>query len=109
MVAALLVKLPDFFPRRRGWVRDLLLASGVGGAVAVLTLAVTSGTFDTSLAQSMASLSVPEAKGQNIVNVILVDFRALDTFGEIVVIAAAATAALSLLRIVRPKRRTQPT
>ena len=30
------------------------------------------------------------AKGRNIVNVILVDFRSLDTFGEIIVLAIAA-------------------
>ncbi|MEM6905965.1 MAG: hydrogen gas-evolving membrane-bound hydrogenase subunit E, partial [Pseudomonadota bacterium] len=74
---------------------------------AALTFIVTSGTFDTSLAESMSSMSVPEAKGRNVVNVILVDFRALDTFGEIVVVAAAAIGALALIRIsARPNSRS---
>ena len=40
---------------------------------------------------------MPEAYGRNIVNVILVDFRALDTLGEIVVVMVAALAATALL------------
>jgi multicomponent Na+:H+ antiporter subunit A len=35
--------------------------------------------------------------GSNIVNVILVDFRALDTMGEIAVVAIAALAVLTLV------------
>ena len=42
--------------------------------------------------------SMPEAFGRNIVNVILVDFRALDTFGEVAVVAIAALAAYALIR-----------
>ena len=42
--------------------------------------------------------SVPLAHGRNIVNVILVDFRALDTFGEIAVVAVAALGAYALLK-----------
>ena len=43
-------------------------------------------------------MSYPDAKGKNVVNVILVDFRALDTMGEIVVIAAAALGIAALVR-----------
>ncbi|MEM7348344.1 MAG: hydrogen gas-evolving membrane-bound hydrogenase subunit E, partial [Chloroflexota bacterium] len=38
------------------------------------------------------------AKGRNIVNVILVDFRALDTLGEITVLAVAAIGIYALLK-----------
>jgi multicomponent Na+:H+ antiporter subunit A len=48
--------------------------------------------------------SWPEAFGRNIVNVILVDFRALDTFGEIAVVVIAALAAYALLRGTRYTR-----
>ena len=41
--------------------------------------------------------SVPLAHGRNVVNVILVDFRALDTLGEITVLAVAALGILALL------------
>ena len=38
-----------------------------------------------------------KAYGRNVVNVILVDFRALDTLGEIFVVAAAGVGVLALL------------
>jgi multicomponent Na+:H+ antiporter subunit A len=40
-----------------------------------------------------------QAHGRNIVNVILVDFRALDTLGEITVLTTAAIGVLALLRL----------
>ncbi|MEO1276021.1 MAG: hydrogen gas-evolving membrane-bound hydrogenase subunit E, partial [Pseudomonadota bacterium] len=61
--------------------------------------------FDRTVSDAMIALSVPEAYGRNVVNVILVDFRALDTFGEIVVVAIAAVAALALIRSARPTRK----
>jgi multicomponent Na+:H+ antiporter subunit A len=45
--------------------------------------------------------SVELAHGRNIVNVILVDFRGLDTLGEITVLAAAAAGVFSLLKFRR--------
>ncbi len=47
--------------------------------------------------------SVDLAGGHNIVNVILVDFRGLDTLGEITVLAVAALACYALIKI-RPGR-----
>jgi multicomponent K+:H+ antiporter subunit A len=43
-----------------------------------------------------------EGGGRNVVNVLLVDFRAFDTFGEIVVLAVVAITVFSLLRRFRP-------
>ncbi len=48
--------------------------------------------------------SVSEAHGRNVVNVILVDFRALDTLGEITVLAIAAIGVYSLLTL-RPSKQ----
>jgi multicomponent Na+:H+ antiporter subunit A len=42
---------------------------------------------------------MPEAHGRNVVNVILVDFRALDTLGEITVLSTAAVGVWTLLRL----------
>ena len=50
------------------------------------------------------NLSYTEAKGKNVVNVILVDFRALDTLGEITVLLTAAIGAGILLRKSRRKK-----
>jgi multicomponent Na+:H+ antiporter subunit A len=41
--------------------------------------------------------SLPDAGGRNVVNVILVDFRALDTLGEITVLVAAALGVIALV------------
>jgi multicomponent Na+:H+ antiporter subunit A len=45
--------------------------------------------------------SIPEGKGTNVVNVILVDFRGYDTLGEITVLAIAAMGGYALLRAPR--------
>ncbi len=41
---------------------------------------------------------MPDGKGGNIVNVILVDFRGYDTLGEMTVLAIAAVGGFALLR-----------
>jgi multicomponent Na+:H+ antiporter subunit A len=80
-------------------------------AAAVLTallLLATAGAFDTSLTDFFASRSVPEAFGRNVVNVILVDFRALDTLGEITVVMLSFLAAWPLLQALRVRRTSAP-
>jgi multicomponent Na+:H+ antiporter subunit A len=49
----------------------------------------------------MVARSVPDGHGKNVVNVILVDFRGLDTLGEITVLAAASIGAVALARVGR--------
>ena len=53
----------------------------------------------TPVSEVHAALSYPEAYGKNIVNVILVDFRALDTLGEIFVVGVAAVGVYTLIRL----------
>ena len=77
---------------------DATLAVVVGAVVTVTLIAVFDGPIDRSLTAYFEANSVPEAFGRNIVNVILVDFRALDTFGEVAVVAVAALAAYALIR-----------
>ena len=48
--------------------------------------------------------SVPAAGGHNIVNVILVDFRALDTMGEVTVLGVAALACYAIIKLGREAR-----
>src|SRR5690606_32565772 len=52
--------------------------------------------FDEALSDFFRAASVPQAHGRNLVNVIIVDFRALDTLGEITVLALAALAAVTV-------------
>jgi multicomponent Na+:H+ antiporter subunit A len=97
-VAALklpLLKPEDGFPNRK-W--DAVFATVIGALVAVIMVAVTGGPIDRRLTDFFEQASWVEAYGRNIVNVILVDFRALDTFGEIAVVAVAGIAAWALLK-----------
>jgi multicomponent Na+:H+ antiporter subunit A len=52
-----------------------------------------------TIAAYYAENSYAQAHGRNIVNVILVDFRGLDTMGEITVLAIAAIGAFALLKL----------
>lgn len=78
--------------------RDGLLAVVCGVGVTLMLLVVLSSDLDTRLSDLFAALSVPLAHGANIVNVILVDFRGLDTLGEISVVLGAGVAIMALLR-----------
>jgi len=71
-------------------VRDAILACTFGGVMTVLVLKAISIQFARPISEHLTEISYLEAKGRNVVNVILVDFRALDTFGEISVVMAAA-------------------
>ena len=86
--------------------RDGLLACMFGLIVAMLAWLAVDIQFAAPISETLSAMSYPEAKGKNVVNVILVDFRALDTFGETTVVAAAALgiAALMSSRIVRKSK-----
>jgi multicomponent Na+:H+ antiporter subunit A len=88
-------------------VRDGILATAFGGLITVLLLKAVNIQFDHSISNTLAAMSYPEAKGKNVVNVILVDFRALDTMGEIVVITVAALGIAALVSTGLKKRKGQ--
>ncbi len=96
-----LYRLPRFsrFSGRAQRIWDGLLALAVGGLMTALVLAVVAENRLSRLAPYFASTSVPEGRGRNVVNVILVDFRALDTLGEIAVLAISAVGVFALLRL----------
>lgn len=75
----------------------LFLAAAAGIATFGLLLHLQGLPENRVLAEWFAAHSLPEAYGRNVVNVIIVDFRALDTLGEIAVVAFALLAALPLL------------
>jgi len=80
------------------WLRDGAIALICGTGIALLLVKVLQQPFDNRLGAFFASNSAELAHGRNIVNVILVDFRGLDTLGEISVVMGAAIAAVALLR-----------
>ncbi len=109
LVAIVLLRLPGFaglaHPGRFGSFRDATIAIGAGLVVALVTIGVALTPIDLDIPRFYEANSYTEAYGRNIVNVILVDFRALDTLGEIAVVATAALAIIALLKI----RPTKPT
>ena len=82
-------------------VRDAVVATGAGVMMTLLILAATVAPFDAFISEFYAEASYPLAHGRNIVNVILVDFRALDTMGEVVVVAIAGLAVYALIKMKR--------
>ncbi len=103
IIALVLLRLPGFQQtravRRDTRLRDGVVALAVGGSVGMTVLTIATVPTDLSITHYFERMAVPEAFGRNIVNVILVDFRALDTFGEITVIAIAGLAAYALIRL----------
>lgn len=79
--------------------RDALIALTVGGLVTALVLKAVNVQFNQPISDYFAQNSLTEAYGRNVVNVILVDFRALDTLGEITVLSIAAVGVYALLRL----------
>lgn len=79
----------------------LLLAVTAASLLTALLLAVHAAPFDPVLSEGFAAQSVPVAQGRNVVNVILVDFRAMDTLGEVAVVMLSLLAALPLLEALR--------
>jgi multicomponent K+:H+ antiporter subunit A len=96
--------LPKTTPREGSTARHLrdgVLAVGIGGAAALLTYAIQITDF---AAPSIAAYHLENAKtlggGYNVVNVILVDFRGFDTFGEIIVLGIAAVLIYALTEVL---------
>jgi multicomponent Na+:H+ antiporter subunit A len=87
------------------WVklRDAVIAAATGTVIAALVLFIgTSGTTS-RLAGYFTDAAPRLAHGQNVVNVILVDFRGFDTMGEITVLVTVAVGVRALLRIGRER------
>jgi multicomponent Na+:H+ antiporter subunit A len=80
---------------------DAFVALLVGGSLSVVLLFVAVSATPLGLSDYFAKFAVPLAHGRNIVNVILVDFRALDTMGEITVLATAAIGVRAVFRMGR--------
>jgi multicomponent Na+:H+ antiporter subunit A len=79
-------------------VRDILIALLAGGLMTALVLSATGVLFYPSISNFFVENALPLGHGRNIVNVILVDFRAFDTMGEITVLGIAAIGVYVLLK-----------
>ncbi len=79
--------------------RDAAIAAGMGTIIGGVVLSVSTTETGARLREYFASAGPTLGHGRNIVNVILVDFRAFDTIGEITVLATAAIGVRALLRL----------
>src|SRR5664279_754482 len=110
LIAALLVltRLPDtaMFSSHGGNGFRLAIALAAGALMTALALIIPGTRVATQVSADLAGPAVEFGGGKNIVNIILVDVRAWDTYGEVTVLIAAATGVASLIFIVRRTGRT---
>jgi len=78
--------------------RDAAVATAAGVLVTLFVLAA-SGTMTEPVSTWFNENSYPLAKGQNVVNTIIVDFRSLDTLAEVAVLAIAGFGVYALLKL----------
>jgi multicomponent Na+:H+ antiporter subunit A len=110
LVVLLLVieELPTFYDELRAGVavRDAALSLLVGATAFVSVLVAAPDPTLSGTAGYYVDNAIKEGGGANVVNVILTDFRALDTLGEAAVILLAALSVLVLLEM-RDRGETQ--
>lgn len=86
---------------RSGRLLDAGVAAAAGAIMAGLVLASAGLDLPRTVSEQLSRWSRAEAYGRNVVNVILVDFRALDTLGELTVVAVAGLGVYALVRLRR--------
>src|SRR5690606_5356243 len=96
-----LYKLPPFinFVRREILIRDAIVALLFGIIISLIALRVLYEPNKTEISDFYGENVYLLAKGKNVVNTILVDFRGIDTMFETVVLAIAALGVYSLIKL----------
>lgn len=82
--------------------RDLVLAGLAGIGMAIMAYAVMTRNIPEGISEFFLENAYKLGGGTNVVNVMLVDFRAFDTLGEITVLGIVALTVFALLRRFRP-------
>ncbi|MEN9802739.1 MAG: Na(+)/H(+) antiporter subunit, partial [Actinomycetota bacterium] len=96
---------------RRSLISSIRLLTSVAVGVGIFVFALVAAQARESVpapsvSEEMLERSVPDAYGSNVVNVILVDFRGMDTLGEITVLVVAALGVVALARSGGRRRLT---
>jgi multicomponent Na+:H+ antiporter subunit A len=100
-----LYRLPQFLinSNRKMKLRDGLVSISFGTLISLITLQALISPANKEISRFYADNAYLLAKGKNVVNVILVDFRGTDTMVEIMVLTIAALGVYSLLKLnVKP-------
>ncbi len=82
--------------------RDFALAVLCGLGMAIVSYAMMTSPMPETISDFFLLKAYSEGGGTNVVNVLLVDFRGFDTFGEITVLGIVALTVFALLRRFRP-------
>ena len=106
MFGLVLQPLPKFarLSGRMTKLRDLGIALAFGSVMTITAIKAIHVDFSHPISDYYLENSYSKGFGSNVVNVILVDFRALDTMGEIIVLTIAAVG-VSLLFSLKPGKR----
>lgn len=101
LFVVVLFKLPVFanLSPKRNKIRDVVISLFAGFTVFLILYMITNESMKPLISDYYARNSFIAANGRNVVNVILVDFRGLDTMGEITVLAIAAFGVYALLKL----------
>lgn len=103
MFVLVLFNLPPFikFPgvNKPIVIRDTVVSLSFGLIMAIVAIKVLQVPTSIESSNFYGTYAYTLAKGKNVVNVILVDFRGFDTMFEIVVLAIAAIGVYSLLKL----------
>ncbi len=78
---------------------NFLVSIGVGAIVTIIALSAHSTKLFDSISQYYVDTAYTEAGGKNLVNVILVDYRGLDTMFEITVLGIAALGIYAMIKL----------
>lgn len=106
LLVLVLSRLPAFRDLSSGLerLRDAAVAGAFGALIVGLLWMVLDGREHASIAAWFLERSLSEGQGRNVVNVIIVDFRALDTLGEIFVMGLAAVGVWAMMNRRIPPR-----
>lgn len=96
-----LFNLPSFlnFANNHTKIRDAIVAICFGTILSLIAIKVLQVPTDIDISKFYGDYAYTLAKGKNVVNVILVDFRGFDTMFEIVVLSIAALGVYSLIKL----------
>ncbi len=88
--------------------RDIVISLAAGGLMTALVLSAVGVDYFPSISGYYVEVSDSLAHARNIVNAILVDFRGIDTLGEISVLAIAGLGVYALLKMGRERSPSSP-
>lgn len=110
MFVLVLYNLPKYLQYSNNAVRlrDGIIGISFGGLITLLAIQVIQEPITRETSQFYAENAYTLARGKNVVNVILVDFRGFDTLGEITVLTIAALGVYSLLKLQIVTKKTKP-